>query len=84
MSGVFRFDCFQQAFGSDHIVRVGRAAEPDVSGGIAVFFFDLGLNFTGGQTLIGRLDTVKFLEMLGDGGEIFFFAGTVNDQFAFS
>ena len=74
VNSVFRFNSFEEAFGSDHIVRVGGAAEPDISRRVAVFFFDLGLDFTGGKTLIGRLDTVEFLEMLGNCSKIFFFS----------
>ena len=75
---------FQQTLGSDDVVGVGGAAEPDVSGRIAVLFLDLGLNLTGGQALILHLDAVQLLEMLAGGCQVLFLTGAVDDQFALS
>ena len=64
VSGVDGVIGLQQALGGDDIVGVGRAAEPDVGGGIAVLLFDLGLHLTGGQTLVSGFDAVELLEVL--------------------
>ena len=74
----------QQAFRGAHVVGIGGAAEPDIGGGVAVLFFDLGLHLTGGQTLIGGLDAEQLLEVLAGSGQILFLAGAVNDQLALS
>ena len=72
----------QQAFRRAHVVGIGGAAEPDIGGGVAVLFFDLGLHLTGGQTLIGGLDAEQLLEVLAGSGQILFLAGAVNHQLA--
>ena len=73
----------QQTFRSADVVRIGGAAEPDVSGGIAVLLLDLGLHLTGGQTLCVDLDAEQLLEVLAGSGQILFLAGTVDGQLAF-
>jgi len=73
---------FQQALSSDNVVGVGGAAEPGVSGRIAVFFLDLGLNLTGGQALILDLDAVQLFKVSAGSCQIVFLAGAVDDQLA--
>ena len=80
MGSVLRGVRLEQVFLGKDVVRVGRAAEPDVGRGVALLFFDLRLHLAGGQTLIVDLDAVQFLEMLARSGEIFLFAGAVNGQ----
>src|SRR5574344_1272110 len=52
MHGIRCIISLQESFGSQYIVRVCRAAKPDVSRRIALFFLNLSLNFTSGKTLI--------------------------------
>ena len=80
VGGVLGLVSLEQTLCRDDVVRVGRAAKPDVSGRIAVLFLYLGLHLTGGQTLIGSLDAVELLEVLAGGCEIFLFAGAVNNE----
>ena len=74
----------QQAFSGADVVGIGGAAEPDVTGGIAGFFLDLGLDFAGGQTLILHFDAVQLLELLTGHCQVLFLAGTVDNQGALS
>ena len=73
----------QEALGSQTVIGVIGAAEPDVGGGLAVLLLDLGGNLTGGQALIGGFDAVELLEVLAGGGEVFLLAGAVDNQRAF-
>ena len=82
MGGVLGGVRLKQVFFGEDVVGIGRAAEPDVGGGVAVLFFDLRLHLTGGQTLVVNLDAVQFLEMLAGGGEVLFLAGAVDGQLA--
>ena len=70
----------QQAFRRADIVRISGAAEPDVSGGVAVLLLDLGLHLAGGQTLEGGLDAEQLLEVLAGSGQILLLAGAVHHQ----
>ena len=83
MGSILGFIRFQQAVLGSFIVRIVRAAEPDVSGGISFFFGDLGLDFAGAQALIACLDSEEFFKLLAGSDQIGFFAGAVYDQLAF-
>ena len=84
VGSVLSFVGFQQALSSDDVVGVGGAAKPGVSGRIAVFFLDLGLNLTGGQALILNLDAVQLFKVSAGSCQIVFLAGAVDDQLALS
>ena len=66
------------------VIGVVRAAEPNVSGGLAVLLGYLGGDFAGGKTLICSLYAVEFLELVAGGGEVVLLAGAVNNELAFS
>ena len=72
----------QQTGSSANVVRIGGAAEPDIGGGSAVFFFDFALHLTGGQTLILYFDAVQLFKLFAGYCQIFFLTGTVDDQLA--
>ena len=82
VGGVLGFVGFQQTLGSGLVVGVGGAAEPYVGGRVAVFFFDLGGHFAGGQALAVHLDAVQFFELIAGGVQVGFFAAAVNGQLA--
>ena len=82
IGGVGRLIAHQQAGLGALVVRVGRAAEPDVAGRVARFLSDLRLHLAGGQTLIVGLDAIKLLKVLGCGSQIRLLAGTIDDQLA--
>ena len=83
VGGILGFISFQQSVLGCFIVGIVGAAEPDISGGAALFFGDLHLNLTGAQTLIVDFDVIQFFELLAGRDQVRFFAGAVDNQFAF-
>ena len=82
VGGVLGLIGLQQPLGGGHIVGVGSAAKPDVGGGVAALFLNLGLDLASGQALEGGLDAVKLLELLAGSGQVLFLAGAVDHQLA--
>ena len=74
---------FQQTILGHHVVRIGGAAESDISRGIAGFFLDLGLDLAGGQALMIYLDTKDLLKAIAGSGKILFLAAAVNGELTF-
>ena len=79
---IFCLICLKHS-GRSHLgIRIIRAAKPDIRGGISVFLGDLGLNLTGGKTLIAGLDAKFLFKLLARSRKVCFLTGAINDQFA--
>ncbi len=80
MGSIDRVIFLQKTIGDCLVVRIGGAAEPDVSGGLSVLFLDLCVDFGSGKTLIDRLDSIKLFKVLAGSCQVFFLAGAVDRQ----
>ena len=80
VAGVCGLVGLEQALGGHDVVRVGGAAEPDVTGGVAVLLLNFGLDLARGEALVLDLDAKDLLEVVAGGRKVVLLAGAVDDE----
>jgi hypothetical protein len=68
----------EKLLGLKGVVRIGRPAEENIGGRVAIFGFDLRLNLARRKTEISAVDVVLFAKSFRNGLEVRLFASSID------